>query len=349
MIARCFLDARYFQVLMGMFTLPEELVGPFDIEGFRQGRYNRIVAGYMPDAHIVFLDEAFKANPSLLNTLLTLCNERRFDNGAPHGRIDVPLRVTIAASNEIPEGSDMDPLWDRFMVRHWIRPLRADEDKARALLALHYPVRTEDRRRSRGVGLADADRITLDELDQAQAEVSALELSDAAANALVNIARLIDESDATLLTDRTWTRWPNLARACAWLSGSPTVEPEHLLPLSDTCWREPSQAGIVVDAVYKYAAPAAEKLSSRVKAAMDVFKEIPHDDLNSGDDIRIVAGLKGTAHKVRELNLIEKEIEGIVGSNVRHAATLEQVRNLRKAAQAIHTKAKAALAGEDSI
>ena len=346
-IARTFADARYFQVLMGKFTLPEELVGPFDVEGFKAGRYNRLVTGYMPDAHIAFLDEGFKANPSLLNTLLTLCNERRFDNGAPHGRIDVPLRTTIIASNEVPEGSDMDPLWDRFMVRHWIRPLIADEDKARALLGLHYPIRTEDRRRSRGVSLSDADRITMDELDAAQAEASALDLSAATQDALVNIARTIGETDGTLITDRTWTRWPNLARAFAWLSGAASVEPEHLLPLADTCWREPSQAGIIVDAVYKYAAPVAEKMSNRLKAANDIFKEVPLDDLNSGDDIRVIAGLKLTAAKMRELALIEKDVEVMAGNNTRHAASLEHVRNLRKQVQAIHTKAKTALAGDE--
>ncbi|CAE7835344.1 unnamed protein product [Symbiodinium microadriaticum] len=47
------------------------------------------VEGFLPTADVAFLDEVFKANSSILNALLTLLNERIFDNGGE--RIDVPL------------------------------------------------------------------------------------------------------------------------------------------------------------------------------------------------------------------------------------------------------------------
>ena len=46
--------------------------------------------GFLPDADVAFLDEVFKANSSILNALLTLLNERVFDNG--RSRIEAPLR-----------------------------------------------------------------------------------------------------------------------------------------------------------------------------------------------------------------------------------------------------------------
>jgi len=332
--------------LMGKFTMPEELCGPFDIEGFKAGRYNRLVQGYMPDAHIAFLDEGFKANPSLLNTLLTMCNERRFDNGQPHGRIDIPLRATIIASNEIPEGSDMDPLWDRFMVRFWVTSLIADEAKAAALFRLDYPVRTEDRRRSRTVVcIPEGDKLTIEELDVAQQEVSHLGFTEAGANALMGIRAAVLDTNPELLTDRTFTRWPNLARAAAWLAGDDAVGPEHLLPLADTCWREPAQQGLIVDAVYKFAAPIAEKLSLRLRSAQELWKEFPREDLGGSSEMALLAALRSGAQKLKELSRIEKDAEEAAGNVARHRKTVDEIRALRKQAQEMMTKAKDALTG----
>lgn len=44
---------------------------------------------------MAFVDEIFKANSAILNTLLTLLNERLFDNGA--SRVRVPLLCLVRA------------------------------------------------------------------------------------------------------------------------------------------------------------------------------------------------------------------------------------------------------------
>ena len=49
---------------------------------------------YLPDATVAFVDEIFKANSAILNTLLTLLNERLFDNGAT--RVHVPLLCLVS-------------------------------------------------------------------------------------------------------------------------------------------------------------------------------------------------------------------------------------------------------------
>jgi MoxR-like ATPase len=69
----------------------------------------------LPEAEIVFLDEAFKANSAILNSLLTLLNERRFNNGAT--TIKVPLIALFAASNEVPSQDNLDAIFDRFLLR----------------------------------------------------------------------------------------------------------------------------------------------------------------------------------------------------------------------------------------
>ncbi len=72
---------------------------------------------YLPTADVAFIDEIFKANSSVLNALLTLLNERAFDNGA--GRVRVPLLCLVGASNELPESEELDALYDRFLLRRF--------------------------------------------------------------------------------------------------------------------------------------------------------------------------------------------------------------------------------------
>ena len=116
----------YFQRLVSKFTVPEELFGPFSLAGLENDRYERKVAGYLPTAEVAFLDEVFKANSAVLNSLLTILNEREFDNGT--NRISCPLKVCIGASNEMPnndEGDSLDALYDRFTMRRWVSPLKS--------------------------------------------------------------------------------------------------------------------------------------------------------------------------------------------------------------------------------
>jgi hypothetical protein len=63
----------------------------------------------LPTASIAFLDEIFKANSAILNTLLTILNEREFDNGAG-ARESCPVRCVVGASNELPESEELDAL-----------------------------------------------------------------------------------------------------------------------------------------------------------------------------------------------------------------------------------------------
>ena len=108
-------DAKYFEYLLTRFSEPNELFGPVDIQGFRQGTYRRVTTGMLPEAEVVFLDEAFKANSAILNSLLTLLNERRFNNGATV--VKVPLISLFAASNEVPSSDNLDAIFDRFLLR----------------------------------------------------------------------------------------------------------------------------------------------------------------------------------------------------------------------------------------
>ncbi len=108
-------DSVYFEYLLTRFTEPNELFGPVDIPAFRQGTYRRRTEGMMPEAEIVFLDEIFKSNSAILNALLTLLNERKFNNGGTV--VDVPMISVFGASNEVPQDESLAAIFDRFLLR----------------------------------------------------------------------------------------------------------------------------------------------------------------------------------------------------------------------------------------
>jgi MoxR-like ATPase len=127
-----FVDAPYFERLLTRFSVPEELFGPLSLKALELDRYERLTDGFLPTAQVAFLDEVFKANSAILNALLTLLNEREFDNGA--GRVRVPLVSVVGASNEVPDDESLQAFHDRFLIRVPVQPI-ADASFA-ALLAL---------------------------------------------------------------------------------------------------------------------------------------------------------------------------------------------------------------------
>lgn len=109
------IDAKYFEYLLTRFTEPNELFGPVDISAFREGRYTRRIENMLPSAEVVFLDEIFKSNSAILNSLLHLINERKFQNGPEV--LTVPLISLFAASNEVPNDDNLAAMFDRFLLR----------------------------------------------------------------------------------------------------------------------------------------------------------------------------------------------------------------------------------------
>jgi MoxR-like ATPase len=108
-------QANYFEYLLTRFTEPNELFGPIDIQKFREGQYERRMDGMLPQAEIAFLDEVFKANSAILNSLLSVLNERLYTVGGKTYR--VPLISAFGASNEVPNDEDLMAVFDRFLLR----------------------------------------------------------------------------------------------------------------------------------------------------------------------------------------------------------------------------------------
>jgi MoxR-like ATPase len=108
-------EARGFHYLLTRFTEPSEIFGPLDLGKFQKGTYHILTDHMLPDAQVVFLDEVFQGSSAILNSLLTLVNERVFHNGG--ARQKVPLLTLVGASNQLPDDPWLRAFADRFALR----------------------------------------------------------------------------------------------------------------------------------------------------------------------------------------------------------------------------------------
>lgn len=108
-------DRPFFRYLMTDFTQYDAIFGKESV--LTEGALPvRILDKKLPTAFYAFLDEIFKANAEILNALLTILNERLFDDDY-NGTIEVPICTVLAASNEFPRTSYLKALFERFIFR----------------------------------------------------------------------------------------------------------------------------------------------------------------------------------------------------------------------------------------
>ena len=136
LIARA-LNVRYAYRLLTKFTTPEELFGPVDVVRLRnEGKYVRRIQNTIVDAELPFLDEIFKASSAILNTLLDVLFNRRFFDGEK--MIRVPWITLYSASNEVPKEKELQALYDRFLIRVFIK--RVPEQKLSEVLRASFEI-----------------------------------------------------------------------------------------------------------------------------------------------------------------------------------------------------------------
>jgi MoxR-like ATPase len=210
---RAFRDARYFERLLTRFSVPEELFGPLSISALEQDRYERHTAGFLPDASIAFIDEVFKANSAILNALLTLLNEREFDNGA--GRMHCPLISVIGATNEVPDDEVAEAFFDRFLLRLAVTPV--SHDGFRALLAADGTQRITEP----GDALDAADRAAL------AAAARRVALPATVVELLIELRSWLDGA-GRYVSDRRWVKIVWLLRIASATEGRAAVSPWDL-------------------------------------------------------------------------------------------------------------------------
>lgn len=242
MIARklkmAFKDASVFEYLMSRFSTPDEIFGPVSIKGLKDNdRYERVTQGYLPEAEVVFLDEIWKAGPAIQNSLLTVLNEKIFLNGNKEMRL--PVKAIISASNELPtEGEGLEALWDRFLIRYVVEPIKSKDNFFRLI---------GGKDNKKGKKSSDFQAITNDEYENIRKESESIRLPDKVLNLLFSLREKLnqqpgeyeeEESNKKYISDRRWKKAVGVLKTSAYLNGRKEIDLSDTVLLSHMLWNE---------------------------------------------------------------------------------------------------------------
>ena len=226
-LCRRIVGAAYFQWLLTRFTTPEEVFGAVSLRALEQDEYRRVTTGKLPEAHIAFLDEVFKASSSILNALLTLLNERRFHNGRE--AVEVPLLTLFGAANELPEEEELAAVYDRFLLRFVVGYVAEDWRFLRMLAASPGGTRRT---------------IALDAIRRLRDAAAAVEVPDSVLRSLVEVRRGLAEKQI-VPSDRRFRQSLGLMRALAVVRGKNRVGDDEVMFLEHVLWRDPAERDAV--------------------------------------------------------------------------------------------------------
>jgi len=249
-------EVRYFEWLLTKFTTPEEIFGTLDLDELKKGRFVRKVEGKLPTAHIAFLDEIFKASSAILNSLLTIINERIYHNdGCP---MKVPLITLYSASNELPDDESLRALYDRLVIRKVVEPIQ-DCNNWYELLQKPKEYTAET-------------KLTLNEIQVLMKTIRSIDASPVI-NDLIKI-RLTLKNKGIEISDRRFKQALDIVRAYALVRGNLTLRENHLEVLQHVFWEEPEQINLVRSTIFHVCNPLAAKATEYLEVLNEFDKEL---------------------------------------------------------------------------
>ena len=240
-----FKDAKSFEYLMNRFSTPDEIFGPVSVIELQKDNYMRITEGYLPESEIVFLDEIWKAGPSIQNTLLTVLNEKIFRNGKETKA--VPLLGLIAASNELPADEEgLEALWDRFLIRYIVSGVE-DKDKFNQMISQDL--------NPEKINLKE--KISKEEYKKWNTEINKILIPDEVYKVIEVIRKKIQEYNTKLdenqieiyISDRRWKKIIKILRTSAFLNDRIEVDLMDCFLIQHCIWNNDSDITKVKDIV----------------------------------------------------------------------------------------------------
>lgn len=278
-----------------------------------EGVPEMVTANKIPESHICFLDEIFKANDGVLNSLLKALNERIYTNEGIS--VSIPVISFFAASNEIPnfhnpEEKSLRALYDRFDFKVCTRYV---EDKANRMKILQKKQKSGATSMQAGIRLED--------LYAMQEEVKAVKIPDSLNELADNILCELRRKDI-MVTDRTYFGFSPVVQAEAWLAGRDTVQPQDMKALVNYLWDKPEDREIVEEAITRLTEnPLGDKLDELLARAYQCRDEFDSADSPGLALIALRSGLLAVYDEAEQLkdSLAEEDparsaVEGMIAT-----------------------------------
>lgn len=261
----------FFQRLLTRFTTPEEIFGPLSLRALENDEYKRCTAGYLPTASVAFLDEIFKANSAILNTLLTILNERKFDNGSGV-RENCPIKCVVGASNELPESDELDALYDRFLIRKEV--LSVSDEGIMKILSMPTPGFSELANDGNSLPaqkpFADGLDLVITELSKAADSVL---IGDDICALMRDLRRFMKEQLNVEVSDRRLVKAARLLKISAASHGRICVDPIDCILLQHVLWRLPEERSAIREWLWNNLTPSSGDQSPSVSAQFRLLLE----------------------------------------------------------------------------
>lgn len=263
---RRIIRSKYFRILMGKTTEPGEVFGPVSINAMKNDSYKVSTRGKLPEANIAFVDEVFKSNSAVLNSLLTIMNEKIFFND---GVQEVPLISMIGASNEYIEDDSLIALYDRFLLRWHVDYIK--EEGNRMKLFQNFLTGRKGKSRFQATALT-ADVATIDIVDLLAINEKVKEVDISTKVLKVYNALFVTLSKLGInVSDRRKNESLKVIQAQALLDGRDYVDTADFEALKYTLWSDQKDIQAINDELVKMANPNITKYN-QFKKSFDGYK-----------------------------------------------------------------------------
>ena len=241
-----FKDSQAFEYLMNRFSTPDEIFGPVSIKRLKNDdKYERITDKYLPGSNIVFLDEIWKAGPSIQNALLTILNEKIYRNGEQE--IKVKLRGIVSASNELPaKDQGLEALWDRFLVRIYVTGIHDKANFSKMITSCENPYCDN---------IPSIQKISEEELKEWSKAIDEITVPEEVISLIEYLRIAIEEQNKKTpqtpicVSDRRWKKIIRILRTSAFLNDRKKVDLMDCFLISHCVWEKTDQIDLVKEII----------------------------------------------------------------------------------------------------
>lgn len=324
MVLRSFAESlNLFDILIMKEMGADELVGPRSIPAMKAGKVERVMDGFLPTAHIGYLDEVMKGSPPVMNAILDLQANRQLKVGGKTFSAK-QLILIIGSSNELPDREDLMAFRDRWGVTKFVQPVRAPDGKRRVMQIQHEAQSGGGR-----IDFSGMPKLSLDDLAQIQAEAMAVRV-DGVLDAMIE-AQDQWEAAGHPPSQRRIGQILRVMKMRAWSKGRGELTRDDMTVSQHMAWNHPDHAESAYNIALNFANRFARKAMQAREALEPILTEM--GDLKAqiqqaGSDQDALDALMEQGFKViNKLRRQRREVESWIEDGRNQA---EDVRELEK-------------------